>query len=161
MPKKTPGQNTAAFVENLIKPTINDLGLDIWDVVFEKEGPDFFLRVYIYGEKPLDMQLCEAATRAINPILDNADPISQSYYLEVGSPGLGRKLTKPEHYSALLGSEVSAHLIRKNEQGERDIKGILAAKDAKTLTLTVNDKQIEIENANISYVKLCDDENLF
>ncbi len=161
MAKKPHSQNTALYVETLLSPALEELGLKIWDIKFEKEGPDFFLRVFIYKDTPLDMQSCEEATRVINPILDEADPISQSYYLEVGSPGLGRKLTRQEHFDSLNGSEVMAHLIRKNEDGERDIKGVLVKRDAKTLTLLLNEKEIEIENADISYVKLCDDEDLF
>ncbi len=161
MAKKPQGQSTALYVESLIAPTLNDMGVKIWDIKFEKEGPDYFLRVFIYKDEPLDMNTVEAATRAINPILDEKDPITQSYYLEVGSPGLGRKLTRAEHFEALKQNEVSVHLIRKDENGERDIKGLLQQKDDKTLSLLVDEKQVVIENANISYVKLCDDENLF
>ncbi len=161
MAKKPQGQSTALYVESLIKPTLNDMGVNIWDIKFEKEGPDYFLKVFIYKDTPLDMNTVEAATRAINPILDEKDPISQSYYLEVGSPGLGRRLTRQEHFDALTQSEVSVHLIRKNENELRDIKGILQQRNDKELLLLVDEKQVVIENANISYVKLCDDENLF
>ena len=88
----------AAVVEALVRPTVEGFGLRLWDVRFEKEGPDWFLRVLIDRDEPLDTDTCEAVSRAIDPILDEADPIDQSYYLEVGSPGLGRRLTRPEHY---------------------------------------------------------------
>ena len=100
---------TAQAVEALVRPVVEAMGLCIWDVRFEKEGPDWFLRIYLDGGgRPLDMEACEAATRAINPVLDEADPISQSYYLEVGSPGLGRRLTRDEHFTAKRG-ERCAH----------------------------------------------------
>ena len=83
----------------------------------KKEGPDWFLRVLIDRDEPLDTDTCEAVSRAIDPILDEADPIDQSYYLEVGGPGLGRRLTRPEHYEQLKGQKCAAHLIRPDEQG--------------------------------------------
>ena len=100
----------AAAVERLVRPTVEGMGLQLWDVRFEKEGPDWFLRVLIDRDTPLDTDTCEAVSRAIDPILDEADLIQQSYYLEVGSPGLGRRLTRPEHYQALKGQKCLAHL---------------------------------------------------
>ena len=85
---------TVQAVEALVAPVLARLGMRLWDVRFEKEGPDWFLRIFIDRDEPLDMNACEDATRAINPVLDEADPISQSYYREVGSPGLGCKLTQ-------------------------------------------------------------------
>ena len=82
----------------------------------KKEGPDWFLRVLIDRDEPLDTDTCEAVSRAIDPLLDEADPIEQSYYLEVGSPGLGRRLTRPEHYEQLKGQKCAAHLIRPDEK---------------------------------------------
>ena len=74
----------AAVVEALVRPTVEGFGLRLWDVRFEKEGPDWFLRVLIDRDEPLDTDTCEAVSRAIDPILDEADPIDQSYYLDVG-----------------------------------------------------------------------------
>ena len=75
----------AAVVEALVRPTVEGFGLRLWDVRFEKEGPDWFLRVLIDRDEPLDTDTCEAVSRAIDPILDEADPIEGSYTLEVGS----------------------------------------------------------------------------
>ena len=69
---------TVQIVEALVTPVLEELGLRLWDVRFEKEGPDWFLRVFIDRDTPLDIAACEAATRAINPVIDQADPISQS-----------------------------------------------------------------------------------
>ena len=76
----------AAAVEAIVRPVVEGMGLRLWDVRFEKEGPDWFLRVLIDRDTPLDTDTCEAVSRAIDPLLDEADPIDQSYYLEVGSP---------------------------------------------------------------------------
>ena len=95
MAKQQNSGGAAKTVETLVLPTVEGMGLRLWDVRFEKEGPDWFLRVLIDRDEPLDTDTCEAVSRAIDPILDEADPIDQSYYLEVGSPGLGRRLTRP------------------------------------------------------------------
>ena len=127
---KGKGGGTVGTVEALVMPVLEQLGMRLWDVRFEKEGPDWFLRVLIDRDEPLDTDTCEAVSRAIDPLLDEADPIEQSYYLEVGSPGLGRRLTRPEHYEQLKGQKCAAHLIRPDEQGRRDYAGILQGLDA-------------------------------
>ena len=103
---KQSGGNTAQRVEALVRPTVEGMGLRLWDVVFEKEGPDWYLRILIDRDGTMDTDTCAEVSHALDPILDEADPIDQSYYLEVGSPGLGRKLTRPEHYEAVQGQKV-------------------------------------------------------
>ena len=98
---KQSGGNTAQRVEALVRPTVEGMGLRLWDVVFEKEGPDWYLRVLIDKDGTMDTDTCAEVSHALDPILDEADPIDQSYYLEVGSPGLGRKLTR----GALRGTQ--------------------------------------------------------
>ena len=138
------------------------MGLCIWDVRFEKEGPDWFLRIYLDGGRPLDMEACEAATRAINPVLDEADPISQSYYLEVGSPGLGRRLTRDEHFTAKRGEKVRAHLIRADETGRREVAGTLLGKEGTAVRLALEDgTEALLDTKLVSDFRLCDDEDLF
>ena len=171
----------AAVVEALVRPTVEGFGLRLWDVRFEKEGPDWFLRVLIDRDavsythlrgpssaasdvykRQLDTDTCEAVSRAIDPILDEADPIDQSYYLEVGSPGLGRRLTRPEHYEQLKGQKCAAHLIRPDEQGRRDAEGILEGLSADGMvTLKSDDGDYTFPVKAAGYVKLCDDEDLF
>ena len=135
--------------------------LRLWDVRFEKEGPDWFLRVLIDRDAPLDTATCEAVSRAIDPLLDEADPIEQSYYLEVGSPGLGRKLTRPEHYEVLKGQKVRAKLIRPNADGVRELSGILTGREGSTVTLETENGPVTFDVNAVSGVQLCDDEDLF
>lgn len=159
---KEKGGGTVQAVEALVEPVLAQLGLHVWDVRFEKEGPDWFLRIYIFGEGPLDLNACEAATRAIDPVLDAADPISQSYYLEVGSPGLGCKLTRDAHFAAKRGEKVLAHLIRPDEAGQREVTGILEGKEGGLVTLRrPGGAAAVIDARDASYFKLCDDEDLF
>ncbi len=153
---------TAQAVEALVRPVVEAMGLCIWDVRFEKEGPDWFLRIYLDGGRPLDMEACEAATRAINPVLDEADPISQSYYLEVGSPGLGRRLTRDEHFTAKRGEKVRAHLIRADEAGRREVAGTLLGKEGAAVRLALEDgTETLLDTKLVSDFRLCDDEDLF
>ena len=143
---------TVQIVEALVTPVLEELGLRLWDVRFEKEGPDWFLRVFIDRDTPLDIAACEAATRAINPVIDQADPISQSYYLEVGGPGLGRRLTRDSHFAAKCGQKVLAHLIRANEAGEREVTGILRGKEGTVVTLEREDGTLAaIDTKDASY----------
>ena len=159
---KQSGGNTAQRVEALVRPTVEGMGLRLWDVVFEKEGPDWYLRVLIDKDGTMDTDTCADVSHALDPILDEADPIDQSYYLEVGSPGLGRRLTRPEHYEALRGQKCAAHLIRPDEAGRRDVAGILQGLDADgNVTLTDGEESYTFPVKAAGYVKLCDDEDLF
>ncbi len=158
---KNKGGNTVRVVEELVRPIIEEQGLRLWDVRYEKEGPDWFLRIFIDRDEPLDMNACEAATRAINPVLDAADPVDGSYYLEVGSPGLGRKLVKDAHFAAKLGEKAEAVLIRPDENGCKSKTGILKSKEGNIVTLSNESGDFSIDTAAASYFKLCDDEDLF
>ena len=153
--------NVAQRVWELAEPLAKDLGLSLWDVRFEKEGPDWFLRVYIDKPGGLDIDTCEDATRAINPVIDEADPIDQSYYLEVGSPGLGRRLTREEHFEVLKGQKVAARLIRPDEAGRRELGGILTGCADGVVTLVTSEGPVQFARTAASFVKLCDDEDLF
>ena len=157
MAKGNGGKNTVRTVEQLVRPVVDGMGLRLWDVRFEKEGPDWFLRIFIDRDTPLDTDTCEAISRAIDPLLDAADPIDQSYYLEVGSPGLGRRLTRPEHFAALTGQKCAARLIRPDEQGRRELEGTLQGLAEGAVTLNTAEGPLKAAG----YVKLCDDEDLF
>ena len=162
MAQKAKGGSTAAAVEALVTPVIEQLGLRVWDVRYEKEGPDRFLRIFIDRDgEPIDIDLCEEATRAVNPVIDEADPIPESYYLEVGGPGLGRRLTRDAHFEAMRGRTVLAHLIRPDETGARDVRGELVEKKDGAIVLECADGRRSLDAKNVSWCKLCDDEDLF
>ena len=101
---KQSGGNTAQRVEALVRPTVEGMGLRLWDVVLKRKGRTGIFASSSTGTAPWTPTPVQMFP-ALDPILDEADPIDQSYYLEVGSPGLGRKLTRPEHYEALKGPE--------------------------------------------------------
>ena len=161
MAKEKSGAATVRLVEELVRPVVEDLGLRLWDVRFEKEGPDWYLRILIERDTPMDTDTCEDVTRAIDPLLDEADPIEQSYYLEVGSPGLGRKLTRPEHYTAVQGQKISVKLYKANENGVKEFSGILTSREGNTITVETPAGPVRFEASAASTVRLCDDEDLF
>ncbi len=158
---KQSGGNTARRVEALVRPIVESMGVRLWDVVFEKEGPDWYLRVLIDRDGPMDTDTCAAVSHALDPVLDEADPIDQSYFLEVGSPGLGRRLTRPEHYEALRGQKISVRLFRPNADGVREFSGILEGREGKAVTVRTEAGPVTFEVGTASVVHLCDDEDLF
>lgn len=158
---KQSGGNTARRVEALVRPIVEGMGLRLWDVVFEKEGPDWYLRVLIDRDGPMDTDTCAEVSHALDPVLDEADPIDQSYFLEVGSPGLGRRLTRPEHYEALRGQKISVRLFRPNADGVREFRGILQGREGTAVTVQTEAGPVSFETAAASVVRLCDDEDLF
>lgn len=122
-------QNTVKIAEELMLPVLEELGLELWDTRFEKEGATWYLRYFIDKKGGVTIQDLEAASRRVDKLLDEADPIEQSYTLEVCSPGIERKLTRDEHFKRYLGQRISVRLIRP-VAGVRDFIGVLAAKDA-------------------------------
>ena len=97
-----------------------ELGLTLWDVRFEKEGASYFLRILIDKEGGVDINSCEAMSRRIDPLLDEADPIPQSYYLEVWSAGMDRALERDFHFEQTLGQKVTVGLFQPLK-GEKDV----------------------------------------
>ena len=148
-------------VRELALPVVEENGCKLWDVEYVREAGQWYLRIYIDKDGGVNILDCEAISRALSDILDEADPIDQSYYLEVGSPGLGRKLTRPEHYEQLKGQKIRAKLIRPNADGVRELSGILTGREGSTVTLETENGPVTFEVNAASGVQLCDDEDLF
>ncbi len=125
-PRTASSGGAAAVCRALAEPMARQLGLRIWDVRFVKEGADWYLRVFIDREGGVSIDDCVDLSRLLSPALDEADPIEQSYCLEVSSPGVERELTRPEHFEAYLGRPVTVRLIRPRE-GQRTFAGRLLA----------------------------------
>lgn len=136
-------KNTASLCAELANGLAAELGVSLWDVVFEKEGAIWYLRYYIDKEGGVDIDTCEAFSRRVSDLLDAADPISQSYCLEVGSPGIERRLTKPAHFARYTGSGVLVRLIRPVE-GVRDFEGTLEGLDEEGNVRILLDEETEM-----------------
>lgn len=147
---------TTETVEKLVRPVIESMGLVLWDVRYVKEGTSWYLRIYIDSDEGISIDDCTDVSHAIDPIIDEADPIKTAYYLEVCSPGLARELTRDEHYEIMRGEAVIIHLIREID-GKRDISGELITRDKEQVTVLCDGKELQIPRGNISSVKLDDD----
>ena len=95
-------KSTVGIVAELVQPIVDQLGLQLWDVRFEKEGSVWYLRVFLDKEEGINIDDCENVSRQLSPILDEVDPIPQSYTLEVSSPGIGRDLRRPQRLWARM-----------------------------------------------------------
>ncbi len=151
----------AAKVEALVQPAIEQLGVQLWDVCFEKEGDTWYLKVLIERDGLMDMDTCEAVSRAIDPLLDEADLIEQSYCLEVGSPGLGRRLARPEHFEKMLGQKIKARFYAPDSEGRKEIEGTLQSFDELQAVLLVGDTPCAVLVKDASVFTACDDQDLF
>lgn len=124
-------QNTApggiaGAVAPLVEPITAELELMLWDIRFVKEGATWILRVVIDREDtPVSINDCVAVSRKLSPILDEADPIPQSYCLEVTSPGADRELTRDEHFAYYEGYPVTLKFYCPDEKGQKEVSGLL------------------------------------
>lgn len=153
---KGKGGNVVNAVWELAEPIAKELGLEIWDVRFLKEGTDWILRIFIDKEEGIDIEDCVNMTHAIDKPLDDLDPIDQSYSLEVSSPGVERDLTRPEHFEKYKGANIKVKLIRPVD-GQREFNGVLEDSDGKLFVLRLeNGSAMEIDKKETSYIKLDD-----
>lgn len=126
--------NAAERVYSLIRKTVEEQGVSLWDVRFVKEGTSWYLRIYIDKPDGITIDDCTNVSHAVDPIIDSADPIDVSYYLEVCSPGIERELTRPEHYAAMLGKKISVRLY-KAKDGTKELTGLLKSSDKDGIVL--------------------------
>ncbi len=149
--------STESRIYGMVQPIAEELGLIVWDVRFEKEGALWYLRVLLdHAERAVTIADCEAVTRPLNKLLDETDPIPQSYTLEVGSAGLERELIRETHFSACEGCRVRVRLIRPLEDGTKELTGTLTGFDRETITVQVNDAPSELSLSAVAFVRLAD-----
>ncbi len=141
-------------VFDLIKDTVEAQNVLLWDVRFVKEGASYYLRVFIDSQSGINIDDCVNVSRAIDPIIDEADPIDKSYCLEVCSPGLERELTRAEHFERFIGSEVKVKLYRA-VNGSKEIVGELKDYDG-TVVINTLDGETVLKKKDYSSVKLND-----
>ena len=136
-------------VEELIKDKIENIGYSLYDVEYAKEGPNYYLRIFIDNEKGIDLNDCEKVSNEINEKLDEADYIKEQYFLEVSSPGVERVLRKDRHLEQNIGKQVEAKLFKKDENGNKNYIGELKKFDEETVTID----EVKIERKNIAQLK--------
>ena len=135
-------------VREAIEPTVAELGYSIWDITYSKVGADYHLEITIDNENGIYIEDCEKVHRAIDPILDEIDPIEGFYYLDVSSPGVERELRTEEHITAMVGSKVEAKLFSTRD-GKKSVIGKLLGLIDDSVVIEENG-EVSIPRAEIS-----------
>ncbi len=140
-------------VWELAQPVVESFGLRLWDVEYVREGADWFLRLYIDKDGPVDISDCEKVSRAVDPLLDEKDPIPDSYTFEVCSAGCERTLKRPGDFEQFLGSKVLVKLYRPKD-GRKEYGGGLRSYADGTVTVDVEEKTMEFSQEETALVRL-------
>lgn len=141
------------IVTQLAQPIVEANGCQLWDVEYVREGSDYILRVAIDKDGGVDISDCEAVSRALDPILDEHDPIPDSYQFVVCSAGLERALKRPEDFARFMGSPVTVKLYRPHN-GLKEIPAILRGYDNGRLTVESGKEIITFEKSQVALVRL-------
>lgn len=150
-------KNTVSVVWDIAQPLADSLGLILWDVRFLKEGADYYLRIIIdRNDRPVDIEDCVNMSHAIDAPLDEADPIEQSYSLQVQSPGIERELVRDFHFQKYIGEKITVRFIHA-VNSLREYKGTLTSYDNGNISVTLPDGELlEFNKKDTSWVKLDD-----
>ena len=140
-------------VENLIKQKIENIGYELYDVEYTKEGKNYFLRIIIDKPEGIDLNDCEKVNNEITDMLDEANYIKEQYFLEVSSPGIERVIRKEKHLKQNIGQEVQVKLFRKDQNGKKEYQGKLLDYTSENITIQTSEEKINIERKNISQIK--------
>lgn len=152
-------KGTAQAVWELTEPIVKSFGLTLWDVRYVKEGAQWYLRIFIDKEEGyVDITDCENVSRAVDKPLDELDPITDNYILEVSSPGVERELILDTHFESFLSADIMVKMIRPIENIGKEFKGVL--KGYKNGEVTIADhsgeNEIVINKKDAAYIKLDD-----
>ncbi len=140
-------------VADFARPIVEQHGCSLWDVEYVREGSDYILRLCIDKEGGVDIADCEAISRAVDPILDERDPIPGSYQFEVCSAGLERALKRPEDFQRFLGSPITVKLYRPHN-GLKEIPAVLRSYEDGKLTVEAGKETITFEKSQVALVRL-------
>ena len=149
-------QNAAEQIAELIAPTVEALGLELWGIELQQQGKYSLLRIYIENrEDGVGIEDCEKVSRQVSALLDVEDPISGEYTLEVSSPGMDRPLFTAEQFGLYVGETVNIRL-RTAMQGRRKFKGVIERVNEGVVDLLVDGESVaiqltDIDKANIDY----------
>ena len=141
------------LVTQFAQPIVEEHGCSLWDVEYVREGSERFLRLYIDKEGGVDINDCEAISRAVDPVLDEKDPIPESYHFEVCSAGLERVLKRPGDFARFLGSPVTVKLYRPRN-GLKEIPGILRDYADGAVTVEAGRETITFAKSEVALVRL-------
>ena len=138
-------------VREAILPTVEELGYSIWDITYSKIGSDYHLEITIDSEDGIDINICEKFHRAIDPLLDEADPIEEAYYLEVSSPGIERELKTQEHIDACEGWDVEVKLYAPID-GAKVFRGVLLPSQKDEVKIEINGETVQFARSAVAKI---------
>ena len=141
------------LVTEFSKPIVEENGCSLWDVEYVREGSERFLRIYIDKEGGVDIEDCEKVHRALDPVLDEKDPIAESYQFEVCSAGLERALKRPSDFAQFMGSPIVVKLYRPRN-GLKEIPGILRGYEEGRITMEAGKETITFEKSEVALCRL-------
>lgn len=141
------------LVASFAEPVVKAHGCELWDVEYVREGSEYFLRIYLDKETGVDITDCEKISRALDPILDEKDPIEGSYHFEVCSAGLERTLKRPSDFERFLGSAITVKLYRPRN-GLKEIPCVLQGYDNGRITVAAGKETITFEKSEVALVRL-------
>lgn len=141
------------IVTRLAAPLVEAQGCTLWNVEYVKEAGNNYLRIYIDKDGGVNIADCEEISRKIDPILDETDPISESYYLEVCSAGIERELKRPEDFLAFIGHEIELRLY-KPYNGSKTIIGVLNGYENGIIKMLLNSSEVSFDKKDTALVKL-------
>ena len=142
-------EQVAEFSQSIVEAC----GCKLWDVEYVREGSERFLRLYIDKDGGVDITDCEAISRAVDPILDEKDPIAESYHFEVCSAGLERALKRPGDFERFMDSPITVKLYRPRN-GLKEIPGILRGYEEGRITVEAGNETITFEKSEVALVRL-------
>ena len=141
------------LVASFAQPIVEAHGCELWDVEYVREGSEYFLRLYLDKEGGVDINDCEAISRAMDPILDEKDPIPGSYHFEVCSAGLERPLKRPSDFERFMGSSITVKLYRPRN-GLKEIPCVLRGYENGKVTVEAGKEIITFEKSEVALVRL-------
>lgn len=143
-------------VERFLEPIMQENQFELVDVEWVKEAGTWYLRAYVDKEGGISVDDCEVVSRRLSDWLDKEDFISESYILEVSSPGLGRPLKKDKDFARSIGKDVDVKLYRARDK-RKDFTGVLKAYDKDTVTIEEEGKELVFERGEIALIRLAFD----
>ena len=146
--------NVAEKVYDLIKNTVEEQNVTLWDVRFVKEGASWYLRVFIDKEDGISIDDCTNVSHAIDPVIDEADPIDKAYYLEVCSPGIERELTRKFHFESVIGEKIKIKLYKAIDSKKEFIGNLKSVSDE--IIIETENGEFAFNLKDISKANLCD-----
>lgn len=141
-------------VYDLVQDTVESCGVSLWDVRFVKEGASHYLRIFIDKPEGISINDCTDVSHAVDPVIDEADPIDGSYYLEVCSPGTEREIVRPHHFEYAMNKEITIKLFKALD-GKKEYIGVLRSYDG-SITVESDGKTLTFNKGEYSKVNLSD-----